>query len=146
MSADPANEDTTSKTASNNKRACSMDELRALEPGVVFTTMAAGPEILYRTRHSVFASGYHRNHIIMHQLIATMLGSTENAYQMLRDANIKYVVFCPMHFEAQSYLRASKKGFAAKLISDDLPAWLKPVPAFQNSEMRVFRFEQRSIN
>ena len=130
----------------DNKRACSLDELRSLEPGLIFTTMAAGPEILYRTRHSVYASGYHRNHIIMHQLIATMLGPTENAYKMLSDASVRYVVFCPTHFEAQSYLRASKKGFVARLMTDELPAWLKPVPAFANSEMRVYRFQKLSNN
>ena len=108
--------------------------------------MAAGPEILYRTRHSVYASGYHRNHQIMHSLIATMLGSTENAYRTLTTSNVRYVAFCPTHFEAQSYLRASKQGFAATLMTDNTPVWLIPVPEFANSEMRVFRFEKRSAN
>ena len=141
MSADTANTVAATGPDRSNKRDCSMNELSVLEPGLIFTTMAAGPEILYRTKHTVFASGYHRNHVIMDQLIATMLGPTDKAFQTLHAAHVRYVVFCPTHFEAQSYLRASKDGFASMLTGDRHPEWLQPVPAFANSKMRVFRFE-----
>lgn len=126
---------------SKKLRGCSFAELNALQPGLIFTNMAAGPEILYRTRHSIFVSGYHRNYKAMDQLIKTMLAPTPQAYRTLRDAKVRYVVLCPAYSQMEPYLTANKKGFAADLMSDRHPAWLQPVPTFADSEMRVFRFQ-----
>jgi hypothetical protein len=129
-----------SQKPKTGKRGCNHADLRKLAPGHIFTTMAAGPEILYRTKHSVFVSGYHRNNLAMDTLISTMLGDTANAPAVLQAAKVDYVIFCPTHFEAMSYLHASKSGFAATLMSTKHPLWLEPVPLFADSEMRVYRF------
>lgn len=121
-------------------RGCNMGDLNRLPTGTIFTTMAAGPEILYRTRHSVYVSGYHRNNKVMGRLIATMLGPVDKARHTLAAAKIDYVVFCPTHFEARSYLHEGKANFAASLLSAKLPEWLRPVTGFSNSDMRVYRF------
>ncbi len=123
----------------SKKRSCNIAELNRLPRGLIYTTMAAGPEILYRTKHSVFVSGYHRNAKTMDRMIATMLGNPANARAEITAINPDYVVFCPTHFEAQSYLKAAKSGFAASLMKRDHPDWLVPMAAFANSEMRVFR-------
>ena len=120
---------------------CDLKDLSRLPTGQIFTTMAAGPAILYHTQHSVFVSGYHRNHQAMDRLIGTMLGPVDDARRMLIDAKIDYVVFCPSHFEAQSYLRGSKSGFAASLLSGQQPAWLRPVPSVSRDGMRVYHFD-----
>jgi hypothetical protein len=129
-----------SKTAMTKHRACDFADLNSLPTGRIFTTMAPGPEILYRTKHSVYVSGYHRNAAAMDRLIATMLGPTENAQAVLRDAKIDYVVFCPSHFEAESYLKARKTSFAQTLAAKTPQIWLHPVPEFADGEMRVYRF------
>jgi hypothetical protein len=125
------------------KRPCDIAELSKLPPGRIFTTMAAGPAILYHTQHSVFVSGYHRNYKAMDRLIATMLGPVDDARRILIDAQIDYVVFCPAHFEAQSYIRGARSGFAASLLSAEQPIWLRPVSSFSPSEMRVYRFDAK---
>jgi hypothetical protein len=118
---------------------CSTAKLRQLPKGKIFTTMAAGPDILYHTRHSVYASGYHRNQAQMHNLIKTMLGPAENAQKLLRASAVNYVVMCPSHFETQSYLAKGKANFAASLFSPNHPDWLVPVDGFQQNAMRVYR-------
>ena len=120
-------------------RPCSTTELARLPKGTIFTTMAAGPDILFHTRHSVFVSGYHRNHVQMDRLIKTMLGETEAAEKPLRAARIDYVVICPSHFETKSYLAAGNANFAASLLSPSPPKWLMAVPGFEDSAMRVYR-------
>ncbi len=126
--------------ANKSKRSCSTTELNILPAGRIFTTMAAGPDILFHTPHSVFVSGYHRNHEKMHVLIKTMLGKSEDAYPVLKAFNADYIVICPEHFETQSYLKGRRNNFAAALLSGHYPAWLQPVAGFENSQMRVFTF------
>ena len=107
--------------------------------------MAAGPDILFHTRHSVFVSGYHRNHVQMDGLIKTMLGETEAAEKPLRAARIDYVVICPSHFETKSYLAVGSANFAASLLSPSPPKWLLPVPGFKDSFMRVYRITPAAV-
>jgi hypothetical protein len=126
--------------AKNQKRGCDLADLKTLPKGLIFTTMAAGPEILYRTDHSVFVSGYHRNNQVMDQLITTMIGPVEKAPLLLSAAKVDYVVFCPTHFEAKSYIPGNKDAFASMLMSGDHPDWLQPVPEFSDSDMRVYRY------
>jgi hypothetical protein len=125
--------------ADKTLRPCSTAELQRLPKGRIFTTMAAGPDILFHTQHSVFVSGYHRNHVQMDRLIATMLGAPESAEKPLRAAAIDYVVICPSHFETKSYLASGKANFAASLLSPTHPDWLLPVDGFRSSAMRVYR-------
>lgn len=125
-------------------RPCDTQDLRRLPKGLIFTTMAAGPDILYHTQHSVYVSGYHRNHDQMHVLIATMLGVPDAAEAVLRKAHIDYVVICPNHFETQSYLAEGKANFASSLLSKTPPTWLRPVAGFEGSAMRIYRLARES--
>lgn len=126
-------------------RPCSTTELARLPKGTIFTTMAAGPDILFHTQHRVFVSGYHRNHVQMDRLIAIMLGDPDSAETLLRAAKIDYVVICPSHFETKSYLAADNANFAASLLSASPPEWLPPVPGFENSVMRVYRLAPTAV-
>ena len=125
--------------AEKSLRPCSTTGLVRLPKGTIFTTMAAGPDILFHTQHSVFVSGYHRNHVQMDRLIKTMLGSIDAAEKPLRAAAIDYVVICSSHFETKSYLAAGNASFAASLLSLSPPNWLLPVAGFEGSAMRVYR-------
>jgi hypothetical protein len=136
----PAPEPAGPKIADKSKRSCSAAELNTLPTGRIFTTMAAGPDILFHTSHSVFVSGYHRNHEKMHVLIKTMLGKPEDAFPVLETFNADYIVICPEHFETQSYLKGRRNNFAAALLSEAYPSWLQPVAGFETSQMRVFTF------
>lgn len=126
-------------------RPCSTTELAHLPKGTIFTTMAAGPDILFHTQHNVFVSGYHRNHVQMDRLIATMIGDSDSAEKLLRAAAIDYVVICPSHFETKSYLAAGKANFAASLLLPSPPEWLLPVPGFDDSVMRVYRLAPGAV-
>lgn len=140
-----APETKTVKASTTSKlRPCDTQDLTRLPMGLIFTTMAAGPDILFHTQHSVYVSGYHRNHDQMHVLIATMLGTPDAAQAMLRKTHVDYVVICPSHFETQSYLAEGKANFAASLLSKNPPAWLRPVAGFEGSAMRVYRLSPES--
>jgi hypothetical protein len=136
----PAHSSAGPEIADKGKRSCSSTELNILPAGRIFTTMAAGPDILFHTSHSVFVSGYHRNHEKMHVLIETMLGKPEDAFPVLKTFNADYIVICPEHFETQSYLKGRRNNFAAALLSEAYPSWLQPVAGFETSQMRVFTF------
>ncbi len=138
-------ENKSEKKPKGDQRRCDLADLNRLPPGLIFTTMAAGPEILYRTRHSVYVSGYHRNYVAMDRLIAAMVGPAEKARPLLDAAKIDYVVFCPDHFEAQSYTRDGKQNFAASLMSSAPPQWLQPIDRFPDSAMRVYRYRPERV-
>ena len=131
--------------AEKSLRPCSTTELARVPKGIIFTTMAAGPDMLFHTEHSVFVSGYHRNHVQMDRLIAMMLGDARSAEKLLRAAAIDYVVICPSHFETKSYLAAGHTNFAASLLSPSPPEWLLPVAGFEDSAMRVYRLAPAAV-
>ena len=102
--------------------------LDRLPPSRIFAPFDFGPAILFATRHSVLASGHHRNHRAMAVEIRTWLSSDDAAERTLRKHGFDYVLLCTPSVEASRYATDAPHGFAAHLLAGRTPAWLRPVP------------------
>lgn len=123
------------------RRVCTTayQSLNTLAPGLVYAPLDIGPRMIAHTPHSVIATGHHRNHLAMHEVIATFTGSAEQARETILGREADYVVVCADAHELRNYARYAPDGFAAQLIERRLPHWLTPLnitPA--DSELLVF--------
>ncbi|MEZ5956804.1 MAG: hypothetical protein R3C27_06300 [Hyphomonadaceae bacterium] len=120
------------------RRTCatSYTSLATLPPSLIFSPIDIGPRIVVQSPHSVVATGHHRNHAAMHDLIATFAGSSDFARAQITARRAAYVVVCPGAAEVRNYARVAPDGFAAQLLSDRAPTWLRRVGG--NGELLVF--------
>ncbi len=89
-----------------------------------------GPEILYRTRHSVVGAPYHRNGDGIwdsFRLLAATDDAESQAIVQRRDIGI--IVICPSVAERRFYLDDEEPDrLYNRLLADNPPDWLIPVP------------------
>lgn len=113
--------------------------LNNLPPGLLFAPLDIGPRMIVHTPHSVVATGHHRNHAAMHQVIATFTGTADFAREQITGRQASYLVLCTEAPEILSYAHDAPEGFAAQLVAGQVPAWLKPLDiAPANSGLLVF--------
>lgn len=117
---------------------CDYARLAALPPGLVLTTMDAGPELVARTGHAVVAASYHRNQAPMVDSIAAFTGSAANLRAVADRYRADYVVACLSLSDFALYRTAAPDNAANLLAGDAPPSWLVPVQGF-SGVMRVWR-------
>ncbi len=110
----------------------------ALPPSRIFAPLDLTPDILVATPHRGIASGHHRNHASMHDVIAAFTGTSDNAHRILRGYGARYLVVCPGLNEPELYREESPHGFWAQLEDGARFDWLEPVE-IANSPVRVWR-------
>ena len=120
-------------------RPCDYARLARLEPGLVMTTMDAGPQILATTPHTIVAASYHRNQAPMRDTILAYSGSAEEAETILRDYAPAYLLACEADSDFALYRTADPDAFANLLVDGRAPEWLEPVPGFAEGPLRVYR-------
>lgn len=112
--------------------------LRAVPRGVILAPLDISPTILVLTPHSAIASGHHRGHAAMRDVIAAFTGSAETARAIVRRRGVNYVGFCPGLAETVIYEEAAPNGFFAQLDHGQSPTWLTPVP-LAGSSLKLWR-------
>jgi hypothetical protein len=115
-----------------------MKALSVLPRGNVLAPLDISPTVLLLTHHDAVASGYHRGATAMHDVIATFIGSEEQAHAVIIRRRVDYVAFCPGLPEVMIYEHEAPKGFLAQLDAGRTPAWLTPVP-LRGSPAKVWR-------
>lgn len=99
-------------------------------PVVVGGLLDHGPEILYRTRHSVVGAPYHRNGDGIwdsYRLLAATDDAESRAIVERRDIGI--IVICPSVAERRFYSDDDEPNrLYSRLLADNPPDWLTPVP------------------
>ncbi|WP_140852265.1 hypothetical protein [Sphingomonas glacialis] len=103
-------------------------DLGQLPPSRVFAPLDVTPDILARTKHSAIGAGYHRNVASIHTVIATFIGTPQDAHRRVLASGAAYVVGCPGENETEMYKQAAPNGFWSRLERGDRFAWLQPVP------------------
>ena len=112
----------------------------ALEPpGGVLAPLDMGPDILINTDRAVLATGHHRGAKAMRVLIDAFSGSPEQAREIMRTRDLRYLAICPALQELDLYRSRAPDGFAAQLVAGRIPAWLEPMPMPASSGMRLWR-------
>ena len=117
-------------------------EIAALDqlatPARLLAPLDIGPAILVETRHSVLATGHHRNADAMRDVIATFTGSSDEARRIAARTRVQYIVICPEMTELDGYVAAHRNGFASRLTYGIAPSWLEPV-RLQGTTLRIWR-------
>jgi hypothetical protein len=98
-------------------------------PLVVAALLDRGPEILYRTRHSVVGTPYHRNAAGIwdsYRLLAAP--AEEESHEIAVRRGIDLLLVCPSRVERTFYTRQTGRDNLYTRMSDgDVPPWLAPV-------------------
>lgn len=112
-------------------------------PQTVLAFMDIGPELLYRTRHSVIGTPYHRNGDGIfdgHRILATSdLGA---AHDLAAVRGIDLVLLCQSSPERTFYAaRDGEENLYARLERGEPPAWLEPVALPDNlaAQAKLYR-------
>lgn len=108
------------------QRAEASQALGRLPPSRLMVALDSSPSILQFTRHSVIATGHHRNDTAMADVIRTFTSDATIAERIFRDRNIDYLVTCPGSYELRFYANDAPAGFAAALERGEIPRWLVP--------------------
>lgn len=111
-------------------------------PRRILTHVFSGPEIIYRTRHEVIATPYHRNAAGILYAYEVMTAPTpEVAERLLRERHVDLIILCLETNEAEIFSRQGVEStFYQRLRRGDALNWLKPLtlPADLASSFQVF--------
>lgn len=93
---------------------------------IILSHVNFGPELLYRTRHRVIATPYHRNAAGILDLYKVMRTTDmEEARRMLIAREVDLILLCP---ESQRFRRSGDGArFYDRLVDRELPEWLHEV-------------------
>jgi hypothetical protein len=112
-------------------------------PLVIAGLLDHGPEILYRTRHAVVSTPYHRNGDGIWDSYRLFAAEKESeSRRIVSRRGIDLLIVCPTGAERRFF--ANKKGsrnLYSRLLDGEVPAWLAPVefkPAGA-SDFRLYR-------
>jgi hypothetical protein len=113
--------------------------LNQLPKGTMFASLDISSALLEGSYHNVVATGHHRNHRAIHQVIAGFMAEPAAAEAMVRRTGATYVALCPRIPEVQNFARHAPQGLAKALIDNRVPAWLVLEPGFSQTRLRVYR-------
>ena len=114
--------------------------LDRLPASTLFAPLDVGPVVLFRTRHSVVASGHHRAERAMRDVIASFTGTPEFAKQQLDAYGADFVFVCTDLIEPHNYMQeGGEQAFMTRLVTGDVPDWLEPVDVGGPAQFRVWR-------
>jgi hypothetical protein len=95
----------------------------------ILTDIDFGAEILYRTRHEVIGTPYHRNSKGILDTYDIMTAETdEEALEIIQRRGIDLILLCPKSIESALYSKPEQStNFYRRLCEDTIPNWLKKV-------------------
>jgi hypothetical protein len=121
-----------------------LDEAEKWQPRSlrILTHIDFGAEILYRTRHEVIGTPYHRNSpgIVDTYEIMTA-GTDQEALRLIRKRGIDLLLLCPKSRESVFYSKPEQAStFYQRLLDNTVPGWLRKVelPSDLSSSFLLF--------
>lgn len=112
--------------------------LSQLPAGTVFAPLDLGPDILAFTHHSVVATGHHRNHAAMRDVIVGFREPEAVAKPLVLAHHSRYVAYCPHAPEVQRFAEERPDALINLLDKGRPPSWLRRVPMLPGETIRVF--------
>lgn len=113
--------------------------LRALPAGTILAPLDIGPDLLAGTPHGVVATGHHRNHLAMKQVILAFTGPADRAEGIAVRQGARYLAYCPGEIETGNYQVVAPEGLMSQLEQDRPPPWLERLPMPAGETIRVYR-------
>jgi len=109
----------------------------------ILTHIDFGAEILYRTRHEVIGTPYHRNSSGILDTIEIMTADTDKtAYDVIQKRGIDLILLCPKSTDKAFFSKPEQtSAFYQKLLGGKVPNWLRKVelPSDLTSSFLLFR-------
>jgi hypothetical protein len=93
----------------------------------VLTDVYFGSEILYRTRHSVVGTGYHRDAQGILDTRAILTAASDEDAWRLKERGIDVILLCPDSTEGHFYVQANASTLYGRLCEGRLPSWCREV-------------------
>jgi hypothetical protein len=104
-----------------------------------------GPELLYRTRHRVIGTPYHRNDAgILDSYNIMTANEPQDAKPAMDERDVDLVLLCPNSPERVFFSTSEGRGrFYSALAADTPPDWLVPVPLPEGLRDEFKLYEKR---
>ena len=114
-------------------------------PQTILTFIDLGPELLYRTRHQVLATPYHRNGDGIRDSHTIMTSDDlETAKAMMDERAVNLVLLCPNSAERVFFHVPKSDAHLYALLRDGTPPpWLVPVELPENLSGEFKLYEKR---
>lgn len=116
--------------------------LAAEPPTLLFAPIDNGPTLLVGSRHSVIATGHHRNHVAMNRVISAFLLDPDAAEPIVRASAATYLVLCKTLPEIENLAEGNPKGLAARLARGETVRWLSYDAALSREPFAVYRIKR----
>jgi hypothetical protein len=113
--------------------------LNRVPPTTILTPIDLGAPIIFWTRHSLVATGHHRNKEAMADTIRVFIGDPAKAEALVRKQKATLIAFCRTANDFDQYRRARKDSLAAQLYAGKPPAWLEPLPVGKQAGLSLWR-------
>ena len=104
------------------------------------TFVDLGPRLITVTHHDAITGPYHRNAQQIIDVMQAFRGTPENARATMERYQVDYLLICPMMSESTIYRAEAAGGFYDRLVQNQVPAWLTPVPLPRESPFKMWRF------
>jgi hypothetical protein len=113
--------------------------LAAEKPGFIAAANGLGAWLLYSTNHRVLSGPYHRNGAGNLASVNIMIGTAEQAHQIMKDAGITLFAACPQFVDEKQIMREVPNGFLGEILAGKKMDWLEPIPATMNKPLKLWR-------
>jgi hypothetical protein len=119
--------------------AASLRSLNALPRTTLFTPLDIGAHVLVYTKHTVVATGHHRNISGMSAVLHGLLAPPAEARAIVQATGATHLAYCPDKNEVIKYARNRPASVIAALQRGVVPNWLERVPLGRGVEIRLYR-------
>jgi hypothetical protein len=111
-------------------------------PRIVLASIFSGPELLYRTPHSVLAGPYHRNHEGILDVFTAMTAADDaTSLEVIERRGIGLVLLCPSAEETFFFRAGASETFYERLLAGRGPDWARPLSIPEELQGRVLLYE-----
>lgn len=116
-----------------------LNPLNRLAPQTIFTFVDLGPRLITVTHHSAVAGPYHRNGDAILDVQHAFSRTPEEFRAIAKRHGATLLLICPNMPESTIYSVRHRKGFYARLVKGEVPAWLEPLPLPAKSPLKLWR-------
>lgn len=116
-----------------------LSPLNRLTPQTIFTFVDLGPRLITVTHHSAVAGPYHRNGNAILDVQHAFSRTPDEFRAIAKRRGATLLLICPNMPESTIYSVRHRKGFYARLIKGEVPAWLEPVALPTKSPLKLWR-------
>jgi hypothetical protein len=98
-----------------------------------------GPQIAWEAGARIVAGPDHRNGQGMIDIVDAFTGRDHESKRIVDERQVDFVVLCTTYPSARALAMRNPEGLAARLLRNQAPPWLEPLPARIDPRVKVWR-------